>query len=119
MPHRIVSLIASATEIVCALGFESELEGRSHECDYPPGVARLPTCFTSKVRVEASCRAIDGQVLEIVHDGLSVYSFDFGQLDGLRVRHRTRRPRDAGPYRPPGMATPVSRAHRPGGDHGR
>ena len=51
MPHRIVSLIASATEIVCALGFEDELVGRSHECDHPPGVARLPTCSASKVKV--------------------------------------------------------------------
>ena len=39
MAQRIVSLIASATEIVCALGFERELVGRSHECDYPSFVA--------------------------------------------------------------------------------
>ena len=83
MPHRIVSLIASATEIVCALGFESELVGRSHECDHPPGVARLPTCSASKVKVEASSRAIDDQVLAIVRDGLSVYSVDPALLDRL------------------------------------
>ena len=41
MTHRIVSLIASATEIVCALGFEPRLVGRSHECDHPPGALRL------------------------------------------------------------------------------
>ena len=39
---RIVSLIASATEIACALGFEDELVGRSHECDFPAGIERLP-----------------------------------------------------------------------------
>ncbi len=83
MPHRIVSLIASATEIVCALGFERELVGRSHECDHPPGVARLPTCSASKVKVEASSRAIDDQVLAIVRDGLSVYSVDPALLDRL------------------------------------
>ena len=33
---RIVSLIASATEIVCALGARERLVGRSHECDFPP-----------------------------------------------------------------------------------
>ena len=32
---RIVSLLASATEIVCSLGLEDHLVGRSHECDYP------------------------------------------------------------------------------------
>ena len=83
MPHRIVSLIASATEIVCALGFERQLVGRSHECDYPPGVARLPTCSSSKVKVEASSRAIDDQVQAIVRDGLSVYSVDPVLLDRL------------------------------------
>ena len=83
MPHRIVSLIASATEIVCALGFERELVGRSHECDHPPGVARLPTCSSSKVKVEASSRAIDDQVQAIVRDGLSVYSVDPVLLDRL------------------------------------
>ena len=34
--QRIVSLIASATEIVCALGRRERLVGRSHECDFPP-----------------------------------------------------------------------------------
>nr|MDP9471380.1 cobalamin-binding protein [Chloroflexota bacterium] len=32
--QRVVSLIASSTEIVCALGCEDRLVGRSHECDY-------------------------------------------------------------------------------------
>ncbi len=41
---RIVSLIASATEIVCALGFEGCMVGRSHECDFPPSVESLPVC---------------------------------------------------------------------------
>ncbi len=42
--QRGVSLIASATEIVCALGCEERLVGRSHECDLPPSVARLSIC---------------------------------------------------------------------------
>ena len=83
MRHRIVSLIASATEIVCALGFERELVGRSHECDHPPGVARLPACSSSKVEVAASSRAIDDQVQTIVREGLSVYSVDPVLLDRL------------------------------------
>lgn len=83
MKHRIVSLIASATEIVCALGFESQLVGRSHECDYPPSVSRLPTCSMSKVSVEASSAAIDGQVRTIVGEGLSVYQVNSEVLDRL------------------------------------
>ena len=45
---RIVSLIASATEIVCALGFEEQIVGRSHECDHPESVKRLPICTQPK-----------------------------------------------------------------------
>jgi len=83
MTHRIVSLIASATEIVCALGFEDRLVGRSHECDHPPSVARLPVCSASKVEIGAGGRAIDDQVRAIVADGLSVYRVDAGILDRL------------------------------------
>ena len=46
---RIVSLLPSATEIVCALGFENALVGRSHECDFPRGIERLPVCTQPKV----------------------------------------------------------------------
>ena len=83
MAHRIVSLIASATEIVCALGFEDSLVGRSHECDYPASVARLPVCSTSKVKEQASSAAIDRQVRRIVGDGLSVYRVDPDLLNRL------------------------------------
>ena len=83
MPHRIVSLISSATEIVCALGFEKELVGRSHECDYPPSTLKLPACSTSKVRLDAAGRAIDDQVRTIVADGLSVYRVDPDLLNEL------------------------------------
>lgn len=81
--HRIVTLVASATEIVCALGLEDQLVGRSHECDYPPPVHVLPVCSSSKIEVEADSRAIDDQVRTIVADGLSVYRVDTELLDRL------------------------------------
>jgi len=80
---RIVSLIASATEIVCALGFEDCMVGRSHECDFPPAVERLPVCSSSKVDVDGSSRAIDDQVRSIVAEALSVYRVDGRLLDEL------------------------------------
>ena len=80
---RIVSLIASATEIVSALGFEDSMVGRSHECDYPPSVEGLPVCSSSKVDVDGSSRAIDDQVRSIVAEALSVYRVDGRLLDEL------------------------------------
>ena len=80
---RVISLIASATEIVCALGFEDRMVGRSHECDFPPSVEKLPVCSSSKVDVDGSSRAIDDQVRAIVADALSVYRVNGRLLDEL------------------------------------
>jgi iron complex transport system substrate-binding protein len=80
---RIVSLIASATEIVCALGRGGALVGRSHECDFPPGVARLPALTAPKFKVEGSSAEIDARVRAIVRDGLSVYRVDAEALRAL------------------------------------
>jgi iron complex transport system substrate-binding protein len=70
---RIVSLIASATEIVCALGFEEHLVGRSHECDFPPGVLRLPICTEPKFDIHGTSSEIDRRVKETLRESLSVY----------------------------------------------
>ena len=35
---RLVSLLPSATEMVCALGLIEQLLGVTHHCDYPPGI---------------------------------------------------------------------------------
>ncbi len=81
---RIVSLIASSTEIVCALGFEQWLVGRSHECDYPPSVARLPVLTEPKLPADGTSYQIDERVKAIVQEGLSVYRVDAARLRGLR-----------------------------------
>src|SRR3954451_16049467 len=84
MKPRIVSLIASATEIVCALGFEEHLVGRSHECDYPERVRRLPVCTAPKFDVDGDSRAIDDGVKATLHEGTSVYRVDAELLARLR-----------------------------------
>lgn len=81
--RRVVSLIASATEIVCALGGRDWLVGRSHECDFPADVATLPQLTAPKFKVEGSSADIDRRVQEIVRDGLSVYSVDGDTLKAL------------------------------------
>ena len=46
---RIVSLLPSATEIIACLGLTNSLVGRSHECDYPPEVKKLPVCTAASL----------------------------------------------------------------------
>ena len=80
---KIVSLLASATEIVSALGFEDALVARSHECDYPPSIEKLPVCTKTKLDTEISSREIDQRVRDIVAKGLSVYEVDAEMLRDL------------------------------------
>jgi iron complex transport system substrate-binding protein len=84
---RIVSLIASSTEIVCALGLESQMVGRSHECDYPPSVERLPVCTQPKFPTDGTSREIDQRVKTILQAALSVYHVDADLLRRLRPTH--------------------------------
>lgn len=80
---RIVSLLPSATEIVCALGYGDLLVGRSHECDYPASVTSLPVCSRPRISVDASSAAIDASVKTVVSQGLSVYEIDEETLRSL------------------------------------
>jgi iron complex transport system substrate-binding protein len=77
-------LLPSATEIICALGFQPELVGRSHECDYPPGIASLPSLTSPKFNVEGSSAQVDERVKKILADALSVYRVDADILGSLR-----------------------------------
>jgi iron complex transport system substrate-binding protein len=82
---RIVSLLPSATEIVCALGHGEELVGRSSECDYPPEVTSLPAVMRPKtLDVGAPSRAIDARVQATRGRGESLYELDIAMLRGLR-----------------------------------
>ena len=83
-PPRIISLLPSATEIVAALGFADHLVGRSHECDFPPGVEKLPVCSSTKLPVHGTSYEIDEKVKKIVAEGLSVYRVDADRLRQLR-----------------------------------
>lgn len=77
MPNqRIISLLPAATEIICALGLENHLVGRSHECDYPSTISTLPICSTAKFISGSDSAEIDRQVKEILSDSLSIYEID-------------------------------------------
>lgn len=81
---RVVSLLPSATEIVCALGAGSSLVGVSHECDHPNAVRSLPAVTRAKLDARASSAAIDQSVRTLVEQGLGVYEIDVARLKELR-----------------------------------
>ena len=86
-PARILSLLPSATEIVAALGFESRLVGRSHECDFPPGVERLPVCTAPKIDVSGRSDEIHRDIQRLLEQALSVYRVDAARLRELSPTH--------------------------------
>ena len=82
---RIVSLLPSATEIVCALGLEDALVGITHECDYPPTVASRPRLTASRISHETMTSAeIDHAVRSQLDGHGSIYELDEERMRSLR-----------------------------------
>ncbi len=84
---RIVSLIASSTEIVFRLGLGQFIVGRSHECDYPVEIKQLPACTGPKFNPDGTSYEIDQRVKAILQESLSVYRVDSEILDTLKPTH--------------------------------
>src|SRR5580700_10985723 len=84
---RIVSLIASASEIVSALGLSRYQVGRSHECDYPPEILPLPICTAPAFPTGGSSAEIDQRVKRQLANALSVYEVSRELLDALQPTH--------------------------------
>ena len=80
---RVVSLIASATEIVHALGAGDQQIARSHECDWPERIMELPALTKARFKVEGSSRQIDTAVKSLVEQGLAVYEVNADALKDL------------------------------------
>jgi iron complex transport system substrate-binding protein len=91
---RIVSLLASATEMIAALGCLDQLVGRSHECDYPHEVLHLPLVSNVQIDVNATSEQIDAQIKQIAHTketvrgnalrALSIYAINTDLLQTLQ-----------------------------------
>ena len=78
---RIVSLLPSATDIICALGLRDQLVGRTHECDWPPGIEDVLAVTRDTLDTASmSEREIDVAVGKSVHSGSSIYALDHDAL---------------------------------------
>ncbi len=84
---RIVSLLPSATEILAVLGLQPYLVGRSHECDFPPGVESLPVCTAPKFDPHGDSQTIHRRVEDLWVQALSVYRLETATLQSLRPTH--------------------------------
>jgi iron complex transport system substrate-binding protein len=80
---RIVSLLPSATEMLFALGFDREVVGVSHECDFPAAARTKRVVIQSRIAHEATPAEIDRQVREYVSRGESLYAVDAQALAEL------------------------------------
>jgi iron complex transport system substrate-binding protein len=81
---RIVSLLPSATEIVCEIGLGKHLVGVSHECDYPQFVKELPNVTRSLIPKEASSLEIDLAVRNQLSSEKAIYHLDMDVLKELK-----------------------------------
>lgn len=73
---RIVSLLPSATEMVCAVGAEDQLVGVSHECDWPPSVVGRPVLTSARISLSPRSAHIDRDIRAVLKDALAVYDID-------------------------------------------
>jgi iron complex transport system substrate-binding protein len=81
---RIVSLLPSATEMICEIGLGDQLCGVTHECDYPSYVTKLPKVTTSSIPHDATSAEIDRLVSKRTGGPIALYSLDTETL--LRLR---------------------------------
>jgi iron complex transport system substrate-binding protein len=84
MKQRVLSLLSSTTEIIYALGCGDRLVGRSHECDYPSTVSKLPICTFPKFNIDGTSKEIDDEVKSLVQSALSIYHIDEKLLKELK-----------------------------------
>ncbi len=84
---RIISLLASATDTIYALGLIDNLVGRSHECDNPPQIMNLPVCTKPKFETDGSSYEINEKMKAILENSISVYKVDRDLIETLKPSH--------------------------------
>jgi iron complex transport system substrate-binding protein len=80
---RIISLLPSATEIVCALGAGDALVGITHECDYPTEILGRPRVTSARIDPTMASEEIDRLVREQLDDSGTLYRLDLDLVERL------------------------------------
>lgn len=81
---RIVSLLPSATEILCLIGLQDNLVGVSHECDFPAAVQSLPHVTRSAINARLDSLEIDRKVREQLQNEQALYHLNMDLLQKLK-----------------------------------
>ena len=80
---KIVSLVPSASEILCDLGLNKQLVGVSHECNYPPSLSNLIPVTSSNINSDETQREIDNSVRAKVNENLPLYEINTDKINSL------------------------------------
>lgn len=80
---RIVSMVPSATEILCSLDAGAEIVGISHDCDYPPEIVNRPRITGTTLKSDLSSYEIDANVRASASSGHSLYFIQTELLEKL------------------------------------
>ncbi|MDG1732668.1 MAG: cobalamin-binding protein [Thalassotalea sp.] len=81
---KIVSLLPSATEIICSLGLEQHLVGVTHECDFPATVQGLPVITQTRIPKGLASRDIDDIVRNQLATDSALYTLRMDILEELQ-----------------------------------
>ena len=80
---KIVSLVQSASEILCDLGLERYLVGISHECNFPSSIQNIQTVTSSNIDSSEAQIEIDTQVRKRVTENKPLYEINSDILNEL------------------------------------
>jgi iron complex transport system substrate-binding protein len=80
---KIVSLLPSATELICGLGLQDQLAGVSHECNYPTGVDSLPILTRSRIPPGLASKEIDLLVTQQLQTDEALYNLELETLQSI------------------------------------
>jgi iron complex transport system substrate-binding protein len=80
---RIVSMVPSATEVLCALGLAKDIVGISHDCDFPAEILNRPRLTGTTLAPDLSSYEIDGKVRASAASGHSLYVIQSELLESL------------------------------------